>query len=974
MTVLNKNLLIYALAATVTFTGVATAQTRPAASKKAKAQQKATENSNTKTGKLANGLSYTTSNDALVPADPNVKIGKLSNGLTYYIRKNVEPKNRAELYLVNKIGSIVENDDQLGLAHFTEHMAFNGTRDFPKNEIVSYLQKAGVRFGADLNAYTGFNQTVYQLPLPTDSTAIFKKGFNILSNWAGYVTFEDKEIDQERGVIVEEDRQRGKNAQERMSKQLLPVLLANSRYAERLPIGKVEVLQNFKYETIKQFYKDWYRPNLQAVVAVGDFDVAEVEKLIKENFSELKNPAKERPRPEYDLPGNKAPLAKVVTDPEFPYVVAQVTYKHPEIIEKTTANLRTNAMSSMINSMLGARIQEIIQKGNAPFLFAQSSYGPYQGGLVNADAFTSVAVAKDAGELQKAFTAVLAENTRMKKYGFTQSELDRAKQNLLTSAEKMYKEKDKTKSSVFVQDYVQHFLTGEAIPSIEYTYEFYQKTLPAISLAEINKLAASYITEDNRVLIVQAPEKEKEKLPTEQTLVQWANEAGKDVVAYVDNVVNKPLLAKKPTAGKVVSEKTIAEVGVTEMTLSNGVKVVLKPTDFKNDQILFTATSPGGTSLASDQEFRSAEQAAGLIDASGISEFDATQLSKLLTGKVVNVTPSISNLREGLTGAAAPKDFETALQLTYLYFTQPRKDQNVFKTQLDEMRTILAGRPAQPTAVYQDTVAAVLSGYHKRGMTPTVADLSEINLDKAFSFYKERFADASDFTFFFVGNFKVEEVKPLLETYLGGLPSINRKETYKDLGIEPLKGKVSRTVYKGLENKASVSLMFHGNYNYSEDNNLMLDALKEVLDIKITERLREKESGVYSPGVSVSYNKEPKAGYSIGIFFSCAAENVDKLIAAALDEVNKLKQNGATPEDIQKFVAEEKRQYELQSRDNNFWLSYLRTAYIQGQDPKSILAYPKTLSKVTVPATKEAAAKFLSGENYMRLVLMPEKK
>ncbi|HEY0898427.1 MAG TPA: insulinase family protein, partial [Sphingobacteriaceae bacterium] len=834
MTILNKNLALFALAATISCTG-AMAQTNARANKK---------------------TAITT--QQLIPADPEVKIGKLPNGLTYYIRKNVEPKNRAELYLVNKIGSIVENDDQLGLAHFTEHMAFNGTRDFPKNEIVSYLQKAGVRFGADLNAYTGFNQTVYQLPLPTDSTEIFKKGFDILSNWAGYVTFDDKEIDQERGVIIEEDRQRGKNAQERMSKQLLPVLLANSQYAKRLPIGKVEVLQNFKYETIKQFYKDWYRPNLQAVIAVGDFDVQEVEKMIKENFSGLKNPAKERERVQYPLPGNKAPLAKVVTDPEFPYVVAQVTYKHPEVIEKTASQLRTNAMNSMINSMLGARIAEIIQKGNAPFLFAQSSYGPYQGGLVNADAFTSVAVAKDAGELEKAFTAVLAENVRMKKYGFTESELDRAKQNLLTSAEKMFKEKDKTKSAVFVQDYVQHFLTGEAIPSIDYTFDFYQKTLPTITLTEINKLAASYITDDNRVLIVQAPEKEKEKLPTEQNLIKWADEAGKDVVVYVDNVVKKPLLAQKPAAGKVASEKNISEVGVTELTLSNGVKVVLKPTDFKNDQILFAATSPGGTSLANDQEFRSADQAAELVDASGISEFDATQLNKLLTGKVVNVTPSISNLREGLSGSAAPKDLETALQLTYLYFTQPRKDQNVFKTQLDELKTILAGRPSQPTAVYQDTVAAVMSSYHKRGMTPTVADLGEINLDRAYAFYKDRFADASDFTFFFVGNFKVDEIKPLLETYLGGLPSINRKETYKDLGIEPLKGKVSRTVYKGLENKATVSLMFHGNYDYSDDNNLMLDALKEVLDIKITERLREKESGVYSPGVSVNYNKEPK--------------------------------------------------------------------------------------------------------------------
>ncbi|HEY1025349.1 MAG TPA: insulinase family protein [Sphingobacteriaceae bacterium] len=944
----NK-LFTYALAVAFSISGPAIAQTQTAAVQKTAVPQS-------------------------LPTDPDVKIGRLANGLTYYIRKNAEPKNRAELYLVNKIGSIVENDDQQGLAHFTEHMAFNGTRDFPKNEIISYLQKAGVRFGADLNAYTGFNQTVYQLPLPTDSIETFRKGFDILSNWAGYVTFDNKEIDQERGVIIEEERQRGKNAQERMSRQLFPVLLANSRYAERIPIGKTEILQNFKYETIKQFYKDWYRPNLQAVVAVGDFDINEVEKLIKDNFSGLKNPANERTRQQYPLPGNEEPLVKVVTDPEYPYTVAQVIYKHPEVIEKTTDDLKRQMMSSMINSMLGARITEIMQKGNAPFVFAQSSYGPYQGGLVSADAFTSIAVAKTADELEKALSAVLAENIRMKKFGFTQSELDRAKQNLLTGVEKMFKEKDKTKSSVFVQDYVQHFLTGEAIPSIAYTYDFYNKTLPTVSLKEINELAATFITDENRLIIVQSSDKEKEKLPAEKTLLAWSNHAGKDVAAYVDNVVTKPLLSEKLAGGKVVSQKSVNEIGITELTLSNGVKVVLKPTDFKNDQILFAATSPGGTSLASDENYLSAAQAASLVDASGISEFDATQLSKLLTGKVVNVTPGVSSLREGLSGSAAPKDLETALQLTYLYFTQPRKDANVFKTQLDEMRTVLAGRPAQPTAVYQDTIAAVLSSYNKRGMTPTVADLAQIDLDRAYQFYKDRFADASDFTFFFVGNFKVDEIKPMLEQYLGSLPSSDRTENFKDLGIEPLKGKVTKTVFKGLENKANVSLLFHGNYSYTDDNNLMLDALKQVLDTKITERLREKESGVYSPGVSVSYNKDPKASYSIGIYFSCAAENVEKLVAAAIDEVNKLKQNGAAPEDIQKFIAEEKRQLEVQSRDNGFWLSYLRNAYIENDDPKKILNYTKTLNKVTPATTKEAAARFLSGENYMKLVLMPEKK
>ena len=924
--------------------------------------------------KMADQKTATNTPSPAIPVDSNVIIGKLPNGLTYYIRKNVEPKKRAELYLVNKIGSIVENDDQQGLAHFTEHMAFNGTKDFPKNELVSYLQKAGVRFGADLNAYTGFNQTVYQLPLPTDSTAVFEKGFDILSNWAGYVSFDDKEIDQERGVIVEEDRQRGKNAQERISKQLLPVLLANSKYAERIPIGKVEILQSFKYETIKQFYKDWYRPDLQAVIAVGDFDVKQVESLIKESFSDLKNPENARKREKYSIPANEQPLVKIITDPEFPYNIANITYKHAEEVETNEEQLKTKIMTGLINSMLGARLTEIVQKGNAPFIFAQSNYGAFQGGLVDLDAFNSIAVSKDAKGLEAALSAVLAENVRMKKFGFTQSELDRAKTNLQTGIDKQFKEKDKTKSAAFVQQYVENFLKGEAIPSLDYVHQFYTQNLSKLSLEAINQLAATFVTDNNLVAIVQAPEKEKANLPSEEVLLSWVKNAGADVTPYVDNAVTKPLMAAKPKAGTVTAEKKVEAIGVTELTLSNGIKVVLKPTDFKNDQIIFAATSKGGTSLASDADFRSAEMASQLVSTSGISEFDETQLGKLLTGKVASVNPYISTYSEGMSGSASPKDLETALQLANLYFTMPRKDDKVLKTALEEMRTVLSNRLTQPTAVYQDTATAVLNSYKARAQQVKIEELDQINLDKAISFYKERFANAGDFTFTFVGNFKVEEIKPLLATYLGSLPANANKENFKDLGLEPLKGAITKKVYKGLEDKATVSLVYHGNYNYSDQNNLQLDALKAILDIKITERLREKESGVYSPGVDVSYNDEPKGNYSMSIYFSCATANVDKLIAAAIEEVSKLQQNGATAEDIQKFKAEEKRQLELQVRENGFWLGYLQDAYTTGKNPADILTYEKTLDQVSVASTKATANQYLKSSDFIKLILLPEKK
>lgn len=909
-----------------------------------------------------------------IPIDSNVKIGTLPNGLTYYIRKNVEPKNRAELYLANQIGSIVENDDQQGLAHFTEHMAFNGTRDFPKNDLINYLQKAGVRFGADLNAYTGFNQTVYQLPLPTDSTAVFEKGFDILSNWAGYLTYDDKEIDQERGVIIEEDRQRGKNAQERMSKQLLPVLLANSRYAVRIPIGKTDIINNFQHQTIKDFYHDWYRPNLQAVIAVGDFDVAKVEQLIKDNFSELKNPTNERKREQYGIPDNQEPLVKVVTDPEFPYNVASVTYKHKSEPMTTEAGLKDKMMTSLINTMLSNRLTEIVQKGNAPFIFAQSNFGAFQGGLVDLDAFSSVAVSKDAAGLEAAIKAVVSENVRMKKFGFTQSELDRAKINLQTSNDKQYKEKDKTKSAVFVQKYLSNFLNKEAIPSIDYVHSFYINNLNSLSLENINKLAATFVTDDNMIATIQAPEKEKANLPTEAAYLTWIKSAGADVTAYVDNTVTKPLMATKPAAGTVTAEKKIDAIGVTELTLSNGVKVVLKPTDFKNDQIIFSATSKGGTSLASDADFRSAEMASQLVGSSGIADFDENQLGKLLTGKVANVNPYIGTYREGMSGSASPKDLETAFQLVNLYFTAPRKDEGVLKTQLESMKTVLSNRSDDPNSVYQDTASAVLNSYKKRAQIIKISDLNQINLDKAIGFYKSRFANASDFTFTFVGNFKVEEIKPLLTTYLASLPTTGAAENFKDLGLEPLAGDITKKVYKGLEDKATVSLVYHGDYDYSDKNNLQLDALKEALNIKILERLREKESGVYSPRVSVNYENEPKSQYTISIDFSCAAGNVDKLIAAANDEVAKLKASGATADDIQKFKAEENRQYELQQRENGFWLGYLQDAYNNGKNPTEVLNYLKTLDQITLASTKSAANQYLKSNNYIKLILLPEKK
>ncbi len=906
----------------------------------------------------------------MLPLDPNVIIGKLPNGLTYYIRKNTEPKSRAELYLVNKAGSVLETDAQQGLAHFTEHMAFNGTRDFPKNELVSYLQKSGVKFGADLNAYTSFDETVYQLPLPTDSVKTFEKGFDILANWAGYQTFDPKEIDAERGVVLEEERLRGKNAQERLQHQILPVLLNNSRYAERLPIGKEDILKTFKPETIKSFYHDWYRPDLQAVIAVGDFDPKRVEQLIKDNFSGLKNPPNEKVRTKYSVPASPGTLVKIATDKEFPYTLAEVIVKHPGKKVQTKTDLLESIRVELFNQMLNSRLGELTQKANPPFLFGRASYGGFIG---DQDAFTSIAVAK-SGELEKALKAVVAETERARKFGFTQTEFERAKQDALTQMENAFKERDKTKSVNFVREYQQNFLQGEGIPGIEYEYNFYKENIGQIKLNEINALAGKYISDQNRAVVVEAPEKEKDKLPSEKTLLSWIGEAGKGVTAYVDNVSNKPLLSKEPASTKITAEQKDTAINTTTLTFGNGVKAILKPTTFKNDQVLINGYRFGGTSLASDEDFTSANLAAGVIGNSGLADFTEIQLDKMLSGKNISISPYISETAEGINGSASPKDLETALQLLYLYFTAPRKDPDIWQSNISQTKSLLANRSLDPTSVFQDTVSATLSNHNFRRMIVTPERLNSASLDKAYSFYKDRFADATGYTFTIVGSFDAEKIKPLLQKYLGGLPSANHNETYKNLGIHAPAGQITKDVYKGIGDKSSVQLVFSGDYEYNENNNLQVGALEEILNIKLIERLREKESGVYAPRVKASYTKIPNGRYSFIVYFGCAPANVDKLISATMEEIGKIIQNGPEPVDIQKFIAEETRATEVELKENSFWEGHLTSASQNQVDPDAVLHHIHDLNNVTVQSVKEAAAKYLSGNNLIKLILLPEKK
>jgi len=906
----------------------------------------------------------------VLPLDTAVKVGKLSNGFTYYIRKNVEPKNRVTMYLANKVGSILENDDQQGLAHFMEHMSFNGTKNFPKNELVSYLQKAGVRFGSDLNAYTSFDETVYQLPIPTDDPVILKNGFQIMRDWAQDATLDSAEIEKERGVILEEKRL-GKSAQQRLQDKYLPVLFNQSRYSNRLPIGTEAVLKNFTAATIRKFHSDWYRPDLQALIVVGDIDVNATEKTIKDLFSSLKSPAKPRPRIDYKIPLTQKNQFFAATDKEFPVMVVQAFIKHPETKLITTSDYWQSILRSLYNRIIGARIGELSKQANPPFIQGGSSIGGF---LADLDVASAVVVGKP-GELEKGFKAVWTEVERAKKFGFTQTELDRAKESLMQNMESAYKERDKTNSENYVREYLNLFLKQEASPGIAYEYQFYKDNLGGITLDDVNGVVKKYLVDVNRDIIILGPDKEAANLPTETVVDGWVSDVQKsDITAYVDNVSDKPLLAKKPVAGKVVAEKKLDDIGVVELTFSNGVKVNLKPTDFKNDEISFQAFSPGGSSLYSDAEYESANRASSLINYSGVGDYSSVQLTKYLTGKKVRVSPYISERTEGISGSATPKDLETALQLVYLYFTQPRKDVEVYKGLLSQEKASIANRSNDPPSVFSDTISAVLGNYSIRRTGPSIEKYDKINLDRAFEIYKDRFADASDFTFTFVGSFDVEKLKPLLEQYLGALPSTKRIEVARDLGIHIPSGKLQKQVYKGQEQKSTVRLTFSGVYQYNETENNLLDALSSVLNIKLIERLREDESGVYGVGSRASYSKYPENRYSFSIAFGCSPDNVEKLISSALDEIKKIRDNGALQVDVEKVQAEERRVTEVQLKENGFWLGYLNGQFQNDENPEQILTYQEDLKKITPEALKVAANKFLSGDNFVRLVLYPDKK
>ncbi|HET8859099.1 M16 family metallopeptidase [Marivirga sp.] len=904
-----------------------------------------------------------------IPLDPNVKVGQLENGLTYYIRQNEKPANKVEFRLVIDAGSMQENAKQLGLAHFTEHMAFNGTKNFKKNELVDFLQSAGVKFGADLNAYTSFDETVYILPIPTDDEGVLEKGMTVLEDWADGLLMTDEEIDKERGVVLEEWRL-GQGANQRMRDEYFPVLFKDSRYAERLPIGKKEILENFKYETIRSFYEDWYRPDLMAVIAVGDLDPEKMEQEIKDRFGDLKNPKNPKEKKLYDVPNHEETYVSIVSDKEANFNQIQLYYKHDNEEMETLADLRKDLVYSMYNGMLSQRLNELTQSAEPPFIFAGTRFSPL---VRSKSAYSSFAIVGENG-FEEGLKALAEENKRIKEHGFTSSELERYKKTFLNNAEKRVKELEKTESGRFANAYIQHFLSGNPIPGAEFEYEFYQNLINSISLPEINKLANQWVTDENRVIVLTGTEKEGVEMPTEEDILSILEEVkNSDMEPYKEEEVAENFMTNTPKAGEVVNSSKIDELGITELELSNGVRVVLKPTEFKNDEVRMRAFSFGGHSQYEMEDYYSASNATSLISEAGVSDFSSTDIQKMLSGKTVRVSPFISTYSEGFNGQASPQDLEEMFQLMYLYFTAPRMDREAFSSFVNKNKMFYENLMSNPQFYYSDKLSMILSQDNPRGGGfPKAEHLDEIDFERAFEIYEDRFADASDFTFIFVGNFSVDGITPMLETYLGSLPTVKRKDDWVDLGIRPPEGVVKEEIIKGTDPKSYATIIYHGETEYDRQKSYHLRSLGELVTNELIDILREEKSGVYGVGASGSMQRLPESRYTFRIAFPCGPENVEDLVNTTHEILADIKENGVEEEALAKVKEAQLKGLKEDLKKNDYWLNRLYSFYYYDDDLSNFIISEDKINSLSTQDLKSAANEFLNEDQFVEAILLPE--
>jgi zinc protease len=908
--------------------------------------------------------------EAQVPLDPQVVHDTLANGLLLYVRANPEPRDRAELRLVLKAGSVLEDEDQRGLAHLVEHMAFNGTARFEKQALVDYLESIGMRFGPDVNAYTAFDETVYMLTVPTDSAAQFETALRILEDWARHLAFEPAEVEKERPVVIEEWRL-GRGAGMRTLDAHLPVLFHGSRYAERLPIGRREVIETAPVEALRRFYDTWYRPDLAAVIAVGDFDAERVAAQLRERFAGWEGPTEPRPRASFPVPSHEETLVSVATDPETTVPSVSVYHKHAPRETGTLAAYRRSIVEALRSAILSRRYFELSQRPEPPFLGAATGGGRF---VESADVVIYGAGLKET-DVAGGIDALVTEAERAERHGFTPTELEREKKEILRAVEGAYDEREKTHSARYAQEFLQHFLHGFPAPGPAIALELHRRFLPEIALAEVDAATRAAFGEESRVVLLTAPEKAGVEVPSaESVLAAFQRAAQSEVAAYEDRSPAGPLVATPPAPGRIVAERAIPEIGVTIWELSNGAEVVLKATDFKDDEVLFHGASPGGSSLAPDSLVVPASTATWVVEQSGLGELDLVALHKALAGVQVAVSPFIGSLEEGLSGRASPRDLETLFQLVHLYVTAPREDPDAFASLRERMRGQLANRSASPEAAFRDTLSVTIADHHPRAVatTPAPSMVDRMDLEASLAFYRDRFADVDDFDFYLVGAFDPDSVRPMVERWLATLPALPREETWRDDGIDPPATKVERVVRKGIEPKSQTTIVFPGSFEWSLDNVNAIGALGDYLEIRLREELREDLGGTYAVSVAAAGWRWPDPQSELRVSFGADPPRVDELLAIVFGEIGKVWKGEVDAEDFAKVKEAKRREHETNLRENAFWLARLDGYRRHGVDPREVLNIDERIEALAPGAVAAAARRWVDPDRYVRVTLLPE--
>lgn len=909
-----------------------------------------------------------------LPVDKNVRIGQLDNGLTYYIRHNKLPENRAEFYIAQKVGSILEEPQQRGLAHFLEHMAFNGTKNFPGDDkrlgVIPWCETVGIKFGTNLNAYTSIDETVYNISnAPIDRTGVLDSCLLILHDWSNYILLKDDEIDKERGVIREEWRSRN-SGMLRVYTDLLPTIYPGDKYADCMPIGSIDVINNFPYKDIRDYYHKWYRPDLQGIVIVGDIDVDAVEAKLKAVFADVQKPVNPAERTYYPVADNKEPIVAIGTDKEVDDPSIEIYFKQdatPDSEKNNVGYLASQYMTSMISSMLNARLSELVQSANPPFTRASSYYSDFFVAKTK-EAFALSASSKADG-IETALKTLLQETERARRFGFTESEYARARANYLQSLESAYNEREKTKHGSYVREYVQNFLNGEPIPGIEAEYAMMNQLAPNIPLQAMNMVMQQLVPDSNQVVIIAGPAKEGLKYPTKEEVINLLKGMKDlDLQAYVDKVSDEPLMKEAPKGGKIISEKEGDIYGSTKLVLSNGVTVYVKKTDFKADEIRMKGTSLGGKSIFPDKDALNFAVMDNVIAVGGLGNFSQVDLTKVLAGKKVSVNAGLGATTENVFGTCSPKDFETMMQLTYLTFTAPRKDTEAFESFKNRMKAQLESAQANPLSSINDSLQKAMYNNHPRVVMMKPEMVDQIDYDRILEMYNDRFKDASDFTFYFVGNIDLETAKPLIAEYLGALPAINRKETFKDTKMSIRKGVYKNEYAKEQQTPtATIVFLYSGKAPYTLKNDILLSFATQVLDMVYTEEVREKEGGTYGVNCFGDLQKYPKEQLLLQIVFQTDPAKKDKLAGIVVDELKKLAAEGPSDVHLQKVKEYMLKKYADNQKENGYWMNNLNDYFYYGMDMTE--GYTDIVNSITAKDIQKFVSDLLKQGNEIEVTM-----